>query len=180
MGLKGTSLMCSETKDKFLAALREGNTVEKAANLAGYAYPTQLYAERRRDEEFAAAWEEAAEIKTLLVREMAEDELARRGMDGWEEETWTRDPATGRMRVQKRVRQKDTRALLSFLGANWREKYGTVKQSDERPQIVVEVDRFAIELQPLAARLLGGQPGIVESAQAFSLPRGAGSDSDAD
>lgn len=67
-------------REKFLDALAEGATISDAAALSGVSRRT-VYSEKDRDGEFAKAWE------TAMARgdDAIEDEIRRRGMQGYDE-----------------------------------------------------------------------------------------------
>ena len=69
-----------KTAGKFLTALREGATVAGACKAAKIGRST-AYEWRGKDEDFAAAWDEALEDGTDAL----EDEAKRRGADGVDE-----------------------------------------------------------------------------------------------
>lgn len=73
----------------------------------------RLYELRAQDPEFAAEWEEANESGA----DMVEDELHRRAF-GWDEMTWGADG-----NLLRRVRRKDTQALLAMARARRPEKF---------------------------------------------------------
>lgn len=65
-------------RPRFLAAFEEHVSVSEACRVADVAR-SNVYAERERDEAFAAAWSEIEERTT----ERMEREALRRGVDGW-------------------------------------------------------------------------------------------------
>ncbi len=73
----------------------------------------RFYELRAQDEGFAAEWEEANQSGADIV----EDELRRRAF-GYDEETWDGDG-----NLLRRVRRKDTQALLAMARARRPEKF---------------------------------------------------------
>jgi hypothetical protein len=73
-----------------------------------------FYKVRDRDERFAQAWDEAFELGT----EMLEDELRRRALDGWHEDTFDGDG-----KLTRRVHRFSSNDLLTMLKARRPELY---------------------------------------------------------
>ena len=95
-------------RDVFLDALANAWKVNEAAALAGRDR-RRFYEARAADESFAAAWE-AAEREGI---EVAENELRRRGIDGYDELTFDGDD-----NLVRRVHRYDTPALVAWVKAH--------------------------------------------------------------
>jgi len=102
-----------EKKRKFLAALADTCNVTKSAGLIGTSRET-VYEWRKKDQEFAAAWEEAR----ALGAEALEDEAIRRAFEGFDEPLSHKGYLTGD--VVKRT--SDTLLIFLLKGAK-PEKY---------------------------------------------------------
>lgn len=96
----------------FLALLSECGNVTRSAEESG-CHRVQLYRMKREDEEFSAAWEEAAEIGAKRL----EDEARRRAVEGWREPVWYQGTEVGAVR-----KYSDT-LLICLLKAHHPEKY---------------------------------------------------------
>jgi hypothetical protein len=82
-----------EARAVFLEALSKAYSVTEAARLAGFARST-AYLTRDQDDEFAAAWEDAVEQGTDVIRA----EIRRRAVDGWDEPVYQRGELVGHVR----------------------------------------------------------------------------------
>lgn len=100
-------------RSKFLEALAAGWSVAHAAERAGFARQ-RFYEMREDDEAFASAWEEARERGI----EVLEDELRRRALEGWDEETFGSDG-----QLLRRVRRYNPAYLIFALKAARPEVY---------------------------------------------------------
>jgi hypothetical protein len=78
---------------RFLVALENGHAVGAACKAAGYAR-SRVYAWRREDAAFAAAWDAASGIASDLL----EEEADRRGRDGYDEPVFYRGEESGARR----------------------------------------------------------------------------------
>ena len=78
---------------RFFTALENGHAVAAACKAAGYARG-RVYAWRREDDAFAAAWDAASKIASDLL----EEEADRRGRDGYEEAVFYRGEEAGARR----------------------------------------------------------------------------------
>lgn len=78
----GTALDTPENKAKFLEVYAETCRVKDAAFAAGMASYRTVYEWRKRDPEFAAAWDS---IKNEALADSIEDEIVRRGLHGIDE-----------------------------------------------------------------------------------------------
>ncbi|MBI1211874.1 MAG: terminase [Alphaproteobacteria bacterium] len=78
---------------RFLVALENGHAVAAACQAAGYARAS-VYAWRREDPAFAAAWDAAAQVASDLL----EEEADRRGRDGYDEAVFYRGEEAGTRR----------------------------------------------------------------------------------
>jgi hypothetical protein len=141
-----------EKRERFLEALRAGWTVTHAADHAGV-HRRRFYEAREADEAFAAAWAEAWEQGT----DRLEDELRRRSVDGFNEDTYDGEGA-----LIRRVHRYDGTGLVKLLGARRPEKF--------REGAAVEVKTPAVfVIESAFARA------DIEAAQAeppLELPRG--------
>ena len=99
--------MTKPKRELFLEALRAGWTVANAATRSGFARQ-RFYELRESDETFAQEWDEAIESGTQVL----EDELHRRAMEGWDEETFDGDGA-----LMRRVRRYSPALLIFSLKA---------------------------------------------------------------
>lgn len=142
---------------KFLEALAEGWSVTKAAGLAGVDR-RRLYEQRDQDEEFASAWAEAVELGTDAL----EDELRRRSIDGYDEETFD-----GKGELVRRVRRLSPQDLITALKARRPEVYrenqrveltgadgGAVEVTS--PNVAAALERFNTNIERLIARAQSG------------------------
>ncbi|XPV77036.1 MAG: hypothetical protein ACNI27_03710 [Desulfovibrio sp.] len=122
-----TALKLSDKKSKisvraqknFLAALAESGNVTAAARDAGVSRST-LYALRKRNDEFAKAWRESAQIGIRVL----EDEACRRAMEGVETPVYYQGKEIG---VAKKY--SDT-LLMALLKAHYPEKYADKGRSE--------------------------------------------------
>ena len=78
---------------KFLEALRSGWSIRHAAGLTTHAFQ-RWYELRAEDEEFAESWAQAVEQGTQRI----EDEILRRGVEGWEEPVFQKGELVGHIR----------------------------------------------------------------------------------
>lgn len=92
-------------RGKFLGELAEGWSVTRAAELAGIARQ-RAYELRQADPEFAKAWDDALEVGTDALR----DELRRRAVEGWDEDTFDGDG-----KLVRRVRRLASNDLIAEL-----------------------------------------------------------------
>lgn len=120
-------------RETFLTALRSGWTVKHAAQLAGVA-PQRFYEARQDDESFADAWADAIEAGTQVL----EDELHRRAVEGWDEDSYD-----GNGRLVRRVRRYSPALLIFSLKARRPEVYRDVVQRLE----LTGVNGGPVELQ---------------------------------
>ena len=81
------------TREKFLEALAAGWSVRHAATLTTHAFQ-RWYELRAADEEFAEAWAQAVEQGTQRI----EDEMLRRGVEGWDEPVFQKGELVGHIR----------------------------------------------------------------------------------
>ena len=95
----------------FLAALEASGNISAAARQAGVGRAT-TYRHRKAEPEFAAAWEEAMETAADAV----EEEIRRRGVDGWEEPVFHGGQEVARIRRYSDI-------LLMFLAKKLRPEF---------------------------------------------------------
>jgi len=100
-------------RETFLEAIAAGWSVRHAADLTGRRFQS-FYEERERDEDFAAAWAEAKEQGIQRL----EDEALRRGVEGYDEETYDGDD-----KLIRRVHRFDSPLLQLRLKAARPEVY---------------------------------------------------------
>lgn len=79
----------------FLQLLGETGRVAHAARLVGFLKPDALYARRKRDPEFRAAWNEALE----RAADIFEAEAVRRAVDGVDKDVYYKGEVVGQERV---------------------------------------------------------------------------------
>lgn len=104
--------LTAEKKDEFLTALSDTANVTRAAEKIGMSR-RYMYEVRDTDEEFKKEWQ-AAETLGL---DALEDEVTRRGVEGWEEPVWYQGVQCGLVR-------KFSDSLLMFrLNGGRPEKY---------------------------------------------------------
>ena len=117
----------------FLARLAECGRVSVAAEKAAQDRPA-LYRERSRSPEFAALWEEALS----LAMGMAEDELYRRAVEGWDEPVFQRGAMVGT------IRKFSDSNLQFYLKAADPAKYREVRGSEglSAPQAIESINRI--------------------------------------
>ena len=89
-----------------------------------------LYKIKSQDEEFSAAWEEAAEIGAKRL----EDEARRRAVEGWQEPVWYQGDQVGTVR-----KYSDT-LLICLLKAHHPEKYADRSKTDTAVNGKLSVD----------------------------------------
>jgi hypothetical protein len=140
-------------RDVFLAAVSEGWSATSASERAG-ADRKRFYELKAEDEAFAEQWAEAYEQAT----QMLEDELRRRSVEGWDEETFDGDG-----KLLRRVRRMLPHDLHLQLKARRPEVY--------RENARVDV-RAGIDLPSLESSL--GRPvtslkDVIERAQELGL-----------
>lgn len=92
-------------RGKFLSELAEGWSVTRAAEHADVGRQ-RFYELRQADAEFAKAWDDALEVGTDALR----DELRRRAVEGWDEDTFD-----GEGKLVRRVRRLASNDLLAEL-----------------------------------------------------------------
>jgi hypothetical protein len=138
---------------RFLEALAAGWSVTHAASRAGFARQ-RFYELREEDEGFAGAWGEAWEAGTDVL----EDELRRRAVDGYDENTYD-----GAGELIRRVHRFDNAGLVKALAARRPDKY--------REGANVEVTTpVMFVLDSAFARTPG--IGVVQAEAPLELPRG--------
>ena len=108
-----------EKRAKFLSILAECGNVTRAAEESECGR-IMLYKIKSQDEEFSAAWEEAAEIGAKRL----EDEARRRAVEGWQEPVWYQGDQVGTVR-----KYSDT-LLICLLKAHHPEKYADRQKSE--------------------------------------------------
>ena len=147
-------------KERFLEGLAAGWSISRAAEFANV-HKRRLYEARERDEGFAQAWAEAYEAGTQLL----EDELRRRSVDGWAEETFDGDGALVR-RVQ-RLHPNDLHFQLAMRRPELRSTRVDgrldVKASIDSPQIQEAIAAFTSRIAVLAA---AAPAGVLEAVDA--------------
>ena len=130
----------------FLALLSECGNVTRSAEESG-CHRVQLYRMKREDEEFSAAWEEAAEIGAKRL----EDEARRRAVEGWQEPVWYQGEQTGTV-----TKFSDT-LLICLLKAHHPEKYADRSKTDTtvNGNLSVDVDVISSVTKSALDDLLG-------------------------
>ena len=130
----------------FLALLSECGNVTRSAEESG-CHRVQLYRMKREDEEFSAAWEEAAEIGAKRL----EDEARRRAVEGWQEPVWYQGEQTGTV-----TKFSDT-LLICLLKAHHPEKYADRSKTDTtvNGNLSVDVDVMSSITKSALDDLLG-------------------------
>ena len=106
--------LTKQKKEQFLGVIRETANVRLAARACGMSR-TNLYNERERDPDFAAAWDEAVEDAV----DKLEAEAWRRALEGFEEPVFQRGEQVGT------VRKYSDRLMERLLEANRPQKYKT-------------------------------------------------------
>jgi hypothetical protein len=107
------TVLSANDRATFLEALSAGWSVRHAAERTGRAFQ-RFYALRKQDEAFGEAWDEAYEQGTQRL----EDEATRRGLEGYDEETYD-----GEDKLIRRVRRYDSALLQQQLKARRPDKY---------------------------------------------------------
>lgn len=133
-------------REAFLEALAAGWSVTHAAERAE-TNRQRFYELRAADDAFAEEWDGAIELGT----QMLEDELRRRALDGWDEETFN-----GEGKLVRRLRRYSPHDLVTLLKARRPEQYrdnvatakveisGRVElAADYRPTTLADVIAFA-------------------------------------
>jgi hypothetical protein len=129
---------------RFLIALENGHAVGAACKAAGYAR-SRVYAWRREDAAFAAAWDAASGIASDLL----EEEADRRGRDGYDEPVFYRGEESGARR------KYSDGLLLARLKALKPEHYREGVRSKIEQKITVRIRDF--DAEEALKRLLGEQ-----------------------
>ena len=134
-----------EKRAKFLSILAECGNVTRAAEESECGR-IMLYKIKSQDEEFSAAWEEAAEIGAKRL----EDEARRRAVEGWQEPVWYQGDQVGTVR-----KYSDT-LLICLLKAHHPEKYADRQKNDTtvRGELGVSLDILSPALNSRIAHLL--------------------------
>jgi hypothetical protein len=132
------------TKDRaaFLEALEHGWSVKNAAERT--THRRQLFYElRTKDEEFAAAWDEAWTAGTATL----EDEARRRAVDGYDEETFD-----GKGELLRRVHRYSDALMHRLLAARDPERFGNtrVEVTGVQGEPIVVDHRAGLTLEHLA------------------------------
>lgn len=154
---RAKSSVTVKQREVFLEALASGWSVTKAATLAGTARQ-RMYEQRDQDEAFAAAWVEAVEVGT----QMLEDELRRRGLEGYDEETFD-----GAGKLIRRVRRLSPQDLITSLKARRPEVYRDNQRVEltgadggplevTSPDVAAALERFNTNIDRLIARAESG------------------------
>lgn len=122
-------------REPFLATLRQTGNVSESARTAGVGR-TFVYAERERDEAFAALWDDAVEdgMDTL------EAEARRRGLEGWDEPVFGRVGKDEDGRVGTVRKYSDT-LLIFMLKGGRPEKYR--ERSDVRHSGKIDLGKLS-------------------------------------
>lgn len=137
-------------RGKFLDAVGSGWSVTAAAERAGFSRQ-RFYELRDEDESFAVEWTQADERGTQVL----EDELRKRAVEGWDEDTFDGDGM-----LQRRVRRYSPALLIFLLKAKRPDVYrdnatvqvtgadgGPVQMiADYRPTTLGDLLRLAREL----------------------------------
>ena len=105
--------LTDEARATFLEALGKAYSVTHAVKLIGLSRQA-LYDARKGDEEFAGAWADAVETGTQVL----EDELRRRALEGWTEDTHDGDG-----KLMRRVQRMSPQDLHTMLKARRPEVY---------------------------------------------------------
>ena len=126
-----------EKRAKFLSILAECGNVTRAAEESECGR-IMLYKIKSQDEEFSAAWEEAAEIGAKRL----EDEARRRAVEGWQEPVWYQGDQVGTVR-----KYSDT-LLICLLKAHHPEKYADRQKSETTLDATVQ---GSVSLDPALA-----------------------------
>lgn len=165
---RAKSSVTAKQRETFLEGLAAGWSVTKAAALAG-TDRRRMYEQRDQDEAFAAAWAEAVELGT----QMLEDELRRRALDGFEEETFD-----GKGVLVRRVVRLSPQDLITALKARRPEVYRENQRVEltgadggplevTSPDVAAAIERFNVTIARLAERAQsGGAVRAVESGRA--------------
>lgn len=134
-----------EKRAKFLSILAECGNVTRAAEESECGR-IMLYKIKSQDEEFSAAWEEAADIGAKRL----EDEARRRAVEGWQEPVWYQGDQVGTVR-----KYSDT-LLICLLKAHHPEKYADRQKNDTtvRGELGVSLDILSPALNSRIAHLL--------------------------
>jgi hypothetical protein len=118
-------------REQFLAQLRLGWSVSKAAEIAGCGRPT-AYGWREEDPAFRKAWDDAYQAGSDLI----EDEARRRAVDGWDEPVFQGGQQIGE------IKRYSDRLLERLLKGRKPEIYGehvsvTSQLQSERMEIII-------------------------------------------
>jgi hypothetical protein len=112
-----------EKLEAFLDALSRTGNVSRAAGETGLER-RRLYARRKEDPAFAAAWAEAAALGAALL----EEEAWQRACQGWEEPVWHKGEQCGS------VRKFSERLLILLLKAHLPDKYQESRENRNNRQ----------------------------------------------
>ena len=118
-----TPFVKAARREVFIARLSECGQVSVAARASG-TDRSVLYKERKRNLEFAEQWTEALRIAITV----AEDELYRRGVDGWEEPIYHQGKPVG---IIRRFSDSNLQFFLKAADpAKYRENYRGTEGTD--------------------------------------------------
>jgi hypothetical protein len=145
----------AKARDTFLEALSAGWSVVHAAQRAGV-NKRRFYEVRDADEAFASAWEEALEEGTQVL----ENELHRRAVEGYDEETWD-----GKGNLIRRVRRYSPALLIFSLKARRPDVYRDQVQVNAGGQVTFVLD----SLLDRARRLEAADTGEIMDAEIAEL-----------
>lgn len=139
-----TANMWAKSREGFLEALRQGMSVSAAVKASGMGQ-TYLYERKKTDEEFAKDWDAAIEVGS----DMIEDEIKRRGVDGWDEPLAFQGQLTGDV-----VRKYSDTLLIFLAKARRPEKFRdvqklTVSGPNDGP---IQIQDARAEVEALLAR----------------------------
>lgn len=156
---KARARKADDWRPRFLAAFEEYMSIRRAC-LAAEVTRSNVYAERKRDEAFAAAW---AEIEESTTEEM-EREAYRRAVDGWIEREEFAADGEGNQVLTLRVRKWSDNLLMFMLKARRPDVY--------REQHKIEVS--GLDGAPIAAEISTVTPKEAADAAHDFLTRIAG------
>lgn len=156
-------------RDAFLVALADGWSVKSAAEKAG-ADRHRFYELRSDDEAFAEQWTEAYESAT----QMLEDELRRRSVEGWDEDTFDGDGKLLRrvrrmlphdLHLQLKARRPETyrdSARVEVRNALFAGTPDVALQNAAPEDVAAALDRFVAQVARLTERRRALDAGVFD------------------
>jgi hypothetical protein len=155
---KGKRMPTTREREAFLAELRRGWSVTKAAEFAGHRQTGRFYDLRKADEAFAAAWAEAHEQGTDLLRDAAVERGVhgirdfRLDKDGNEHELTVYSDKLLELELKRRDHSYRERQQLEITGAGGRPFEVGVRVEHDYAEILEGLEQAGLIVRGPAAR----------------------------